>query len=79
MHGTTWVAPGEGATVVELLNMRWEGDYFGYRATPTGSYIEAAEHLDRLWDHHGEGYRTNLALTGAPLLEYDLRRIAVCE
>ena len=67
MLGTKWVAPGEGATAVELEDV-------------VGS---ASEQGRQFWQHLHElqvrGGQTNLALTGEPLTDYDLRRIAVCE
>lgn len=75
--GTVWVAPGEGATVARLfedaenLLMRLSG------ATPLTK--SAFQNLAKQIKALGQDHRTDLALTGAPLTDYDLKRIAVCE
>ena len=67
MLGTKWVAPGEGATAVEL-----EDAIGSWRECGGGLWV----HLHELQVRGGQ---TNLALTGEPLTDYDLSRIAVCE
>ena len=74
--GTKWVAPGEGATVRDLMealpyNKPLIGDSLCLR-------IEARTHLNAKMGLGLEA-KTNLALAGGPLTNYDLRRIAVCE
>ena len=71
MSGTKWVAPGEGATTIEIAKAVWHPPY-------TDNKKKA---LLRMRDIHTGPVqqKTNLALTGEPLTDYDLRRIAVCE
>jgi len=68
--GTLWVAPGMGATVDELLaSLQGAQHLAGWEA--------AAANLLRLKNERGEDWRTNLALmTGWPLQEYDMARMA---
>lgn len=77
-HGTAWTKPGQGATVCDLLS--------GLRNRIGAEHV-AAKRAARLYlyslsveGHHECGCsRTNLRLTGAPLTEYDIRRIEQCE
>ena len=69
--GTTWVAPGRGATVQQITDAIRK-DY----GMALGGGLEAA------WSRLvvlGLKHITNLALTGGPLGAYDLKRIAACE
>jgi hypothetical protein len=78
--GTEWCAPGEGAKLRELLDAlepRGPRSALDY----SSSRVPAIERLSRLG---GESVglrerRTNLRLTGEPLQEYDLQRIAEVE
>jgi hypothetical protein len=72
-HGTDWCAPGEGATVGELLNIL-AGD------RPPSMFSDSREAWRHISCDLGTGDRqTNLRLTGRPLVAYDLERIAACE
>lgn len=69
--GTTWVEPKKGATWTELGNAiplyrpaEIRGDIF----------MEAVKKVEVNELHRGK-FKTNLALTGKPLQEYDLKRI----
>ncbi len=69
--GTAWVAPREGAKVLALKDrIALEADWMGDRLAQ-----DALLHLSALDNEH----KTNLALTGSPLTDYDLKRIAACE
>lgn len=59
MLGTQWTAPGNGATQLEIFKA------FGASQT----LIENAQ------AHPSFTERTNLALTGAPITEYDWQRL----
>jgi hypothetical protein len=64
--GTDWVGKGEGATISEILAAK--------RLLPT----KISRHLWKISLsklHH----KTNLILTGEPLTDEDLARIAQCE
>ena len=71
MTGTEWKAPGEGTT---LLNL-WVA--FLCRSDRT---VEQRNHLENRWVERFAGQqvsaqaRTNLALTGLPVCEYDWQR-----
>ena len=62
-EGTTWVAPGEGATIRELSVAAFY---------PTGRQVKM---LAKLLLFEKETTRTNLALTGYKLREYDYQRL----
>lgn len=70
--GTKWVAPGKGATIQKLT----DAIRATYGMDSGGTLDDAWERLITLYDLD---HRTNLALTGAPLSVYDLKRIAACE
>ncbi len=67
--GTEWVAPGKGATAKELRD-----------AIPKSleKPVDEGMALGHLFGMDPD-HITNLALTGAPLTAYDLKRIAACE
>ena len=68
--GTKWVGKGEGATV-KNIDRRLPGD----------SDLEnhAIGRCFDLYLAYGVEHRTNLALTGEPLNDEDLKRISECE
>ena len=65
---TMWVAPGQGATLRDLLHIVAARDE------------EADVHVTKLAARHGWGARSNLALTASGQYEpYDVTRIRSCE
>jgi hypothetical protein len=76
-QGTTWTEPGSGSTVLELRQAINASSYFSHRYH--GGRPIAEQAYNRLADRSDAEATTNLKLTGAPLNEYDLRRLEVCE
>jgi hypothetical protein len=71
--GTEWCAPGSGAHVGEL-----GAAARSYEVAHRLGACAADIAIVKLSRHHA-GFRTNLRLTGRPIQDYDLRRIADCE
>lgn len=71
MNGTEWTEPGRGATVADIWRRLL------HDGQPDNiEYAKRARELRLKWTDERAAVRTNLRLTGAPLNEYDLRRIA---
>lgn len=74
--GTSWDAPGNGATVVELWDQLEAFLSDNHRASEKTR--AAFANLSWMIKKRGQEYRTNLALTGKPICDYDLERICIC-
>ncbi len=78
MSGTEWVKDGGGATVTELCDALLEHFSHTSEQEEIGALFERwtsrIRHLIR--NHVRRNQRTNLSLTGQPLVGADLERIA---
>jgi len=79
-QGTEWTEPGNGATVVALIQA---GGFQGPRVSGwivdawTHDVIALGERLEKAFDSSvWQKHHTNLRLTGAPLTAEDVARIA---
>jgi hypothetical protein len=73
MLGTKWVAPGEGATLFEIYDAL--RDATRYLCVNGDQVFHARRRVDVLISEIGGAARTSLALTGAPIDDYDLMRV----
>jgi len=69
--GTRWVGKGEGATVKDLHHFIWTA----HPRPLDDAWGQAMTNLHKKLDSK----KTNIALTGEPLTDDDLKRIAECE
>lgn len=76
--GTKWVGKGEGATVgeIEILCERF---ILSYPWQMHMVMIRLCQKILNCLRYKNKDNKTNLALTGEPLTDEDLKRIAECE